>query len=311
MTTAAESLSNVRTWLGAILVGQPDVVDGLLTGCFLRGHVLLEGVPGVGKTLLARSVAAAFGLSFRRVQGTPDLMPSDLLGTHIFRQERGAFQFRPGPIFTDVLLMDEINRTPPKTQSALLEAMEERQVTVEGETFPLSGNFFVIATQNPVEFEGVYPLPEAQLDRFTLKLTLGYPDPDSERRLIAGSLRRGIEAPEPPPRPESDLAALKAAVREITVSPEVAGYAHQVIQGTRKSSAIRLGASPRAGLHLLHAARAYALVSGRSYVLPDDVKSVSRWVLSHRILLQAEAELEGVTVEGILDQITTTVAVPR
>ncbi len=311
MTTAAESLTNVRAWLGSILLGQPRVVDGLLTGCVLRGHVLLEGVPGVGKTLLARSVSSAFGLGFRRVQGTPDLMPSDLLGTHIYQQERGSFQFRPGPIFTDVLLMDEINRTPPKTQSALLEAMEERQVTMEGETFRLSENFFVIATQNPVEFEGVYPLPEAQLDRFTLKLPLDYPDPDSEKRLILGSLQRGIEAPKPPPPPQVDLKAMKEAVREVTVSAEVAAYAHAIVQGTRSSAAVRLGASPRAGLHLIHAARAFALVTGRAYVLPDDVKSVSDWVLSHRILLHAEAELEGVTVEGILDELTTSVAVPR
>jgi len=311
MATISESLGALRSWLGSILLGQEHVVDGVLTGCLVQGHILLEGVPGVGKTLLARSVAAGFGLSFRRIQGTPDLMPADLLGTHIFQQNQGAFEFRPGPVFTDVFLMDEINRTPPKTQSALLEAMEEKQVTVEGETFALSKHFFVMATQNPVEFEGVYPLPEAQLDRFTLKVVLGYPTAEAEKRLILASLNRGIAPPAPPEPPGVDIATLKAAVNTVTVSEEVAAYVSGIIHGTRTHNAVRLGASPRAGLHLLHAARAYALVRGRDYAIPDDVKAVSFWVLSHRLLLHAEAELEGQTVQAVLTELATSVAVPR
>jgi MoxR-like ATPase len=311
MQNPGETLGALRSWLSAILVGQEEAVNGVLTGVLVRGHVLLEGVPGVGKTLLARSLSAGLGLSFRRLQGTPDLMPADLLGTHIFQQGRGEFQFRPGPIFTEVLLMDEINRTPPKTQSALLEAMEERQVTVEGTTFALPPHFFVLATQNPLEFEGVYPLPEAQLDRFTLRVTVGYPKPEEERDLAVRSLQVGLTplpASAPPPL---DLASLRAALAMVQVSPQVADYSHALTLGTRRHPSVRLGASPRAGLHLLHASRAFALVSGRGYALPDDVKAVAPWVLSHRIQLHAEAELEGATVPGILMELASSVAVPR
>lgn len=311
MQNPTETLVALRAWLSAILVGQEDAVNGVLTGVLVRGHVLLEGVPGVGKTLLARSVASGLGLSFRRLQGTPDLMPADLLGTHIFQQGRGEFQFRPGPIFTEVLLMDEINRTPPKTQSALLEAMEERQVTVEGTTFALPPHFFVLATQNPLEFEGVYPLPEAQLDRFTLRVTVGYPRPEQERELALRSLSVGMVPPPPSVPPALDLTALRAALGSVQVAVPVSDYAHALVVGTRRHPAVRLGASPRAGLHLLHASRAFALVSGRGYALPDDVKAVGPWVLSHRVLLHAEAELEGATVQGVLMELASSVAVPR
>ena len=311
MTESGEGLSGLKGWLNSVVLGQPAAVDGVLTGCLVRGHVLLEGVPGIGKTLLARSLATGLGLRFKRLQGTPDLMPADLLGTHIYQQAKGEFQFRPGPIFTDVLLVDEINRTPPKTQSALLEAMEERQVTVEGVTYALPENFFVLATQNPLEFEGVYPLPEAQLDRFTLRVNFGYPAQEEERKLLFGSLGRGLSMQIPPPPPAIDLAGLRASVSTVTVSQEVASYAFALTVGTRKHPSVRLGASPRAGLHLLHAARATAFVQGRGYTLPDDVKTVSQWVLSHRMILHAEAELEGVTVQGVLAELASSVAVPR
>ena len=295
-----------------VAVGHEATVDRILSALLVGGHVLLEGVPGVAKTLVANAVARALGLEFRRAQFTPDMLPSDLTGTMTLHG--GELVFRPGPVFTSVLLADEINRTPPKTQAALLEAMEERQVTIEGQPRPLPDPFVVLATQNPVEYEGTYPLPEAQLDRFLFKLELGYPDEEAERAILA--LRhRGV-------RPVTlddvqavvDVSELRAAQREIDatgVSDEVANYVTAIVRATRTLPSVELGASPRAGVHLLAAAKAAARLDERGYVTPDDVVSVAPDVLRHRLLLRPEAELERYRPDDAVRAALEAVPVPR
>jgi MoxR-like ATPase len=295
-----------------VVVGQEATVDRILCAVLAGGHVLLEGVPGVAKTLVANAVARALGLEFRRVQFTPDMLPSDLLGTMTLRG--GELTFRPGPVFTSVLLADEVNRTPPKTQAALLEAMEEQQVTIEGAPRELPTPFLVLATQNPVEYEGTYPLPEAQLDRFMFKLALGYPDEATEREIL-GLRHRGV-------RPATlddvqavlDPAELAQAARELDatgVSEEVTGYVTALVRTTRGLPSVELGASPRAGIHLLTAAKAVARLDDRGYVTPDDVAEVAPDVLRHRLLLRPEAELEGFTPDDAVRATLDAVPVPR
>jgi MoxR-like ATPase len=298
--------------VGKVAVGHEQTVDRILSALLVGGHVLLEGVPGVAKTLVANAVARALGLEFRRAQFTPDMLPSDLLGTMTLHG--GELAFRPGPVFTSVLLADEINRTPPKTQAALLEAMEERQVTIEGQPRPLPDPFIVLATQNPVEYEGTYPLPEAQLDRFLFKLELGYPDEQAERAIL--DLRhRGVRpATLDDVRPVVEVDELREAQREIDstgVSDEVASYVTAIIRATRTLPSVELGASPRAGVHLLAAAKAEARLDERGYVTPDDVVGVAPDVLRHRLLLRPEAELERYRPDDAVRAALEAVPVPR
>ncbi|HEX3489746.1 MAG TPA: MoxR family ATPase [Streptosporangiaceae bacterium] len=309
-------LGELRAEVAKAVVGQDQVVSGLVIALLCQGHVLLEGVPGVAKTLLVRAVAAALSLDSKRVQFTPDLMPGDVTGSLIYDARTARFEFRQGPVFTNLLLADEINRTPPKTQAALLEAMEERQVSVEGEPRKLPVPFLVAATQNPVEYEGTYPLPEAQLDRFLLKLTVALPERADEisivtrhatgfdpRDLGAAGLRQVASA--------ADLAVARRAVAQVRVSPEITGYIVDVCRATRQSASLRLGASPRGATALLATSRAWAWLAGRDYVTPDDVKTLARPTFRHRVQLRPEAELEGVTADGVLEGVLASVPVPR
>ncbi|HEX6927090.1 MAG TPA: MoxR family ATPase [Longimicrobiaceae bacterium] len=298
MEEATERARAVEAQLSRVVLGQEEVLHQLLVALLAGGHVLLEGVPGVAKTLAIRALARTLDVRFGRVQFTPDLMPIDLTGTSILDELRREFVFHPGPIFTDLLLADEINRAPAKTQSALLEAMQERQVTTDGVTRPLPPSFTVFASQNPVEYEGTYPLPEAQLDRFLLKVVVPYPDAEAERAILDlyadgfSSDRTesfGIE----PVASAEDLLRLRAAVAAVHVEPSIRDYITAIVRSTREDAALALGASPRAGVSLFLAARAEALLAGRDFVTPDDVKSLALPVLRHRILLSPEAELEG------------------
>ena len=315
-TAARAALTSLRDEVGKAVVGQQAAVTGLVIALLCRGHVLLEGVPGVAKTLLVRSLAAALALDTKRVQFTPDLMPGDVTGSLVYDARTAEFSFREGPVFTNLLLADEINRTPPKTQASLLEAMEERQVSVEGVPRPLPDPFVVVATQNPVEYEGTYPLPEAQLDRFLLKLTLPLPPREDEvailgrhaagfdpRDLAAAGLRAVAG--------RQELAAGRAATRSVHLAPDVIGYVVDLCRATRESPSLQLGVSPRGATALMATSRAWAWLSGREYVTPDDVKTLARPTLRHRVELRPEAELEGVTADGVLDGVLASVPVPR
>ncbi|PZF80908.1 AAA family ATPase [Jiangella anatolica] len=314
--TARAALASVREEVAKAVVGQDAVVSGLVIGLLCRGHVLLEGVPGVAKTLLVRALAATLQVETKRVQFTPDLMPGDITGSRIYDTRTAEFSFVEGPVFTNLLLADEINRTPPKTQAALLEAMEERQVSVDGEPRALPDPFLVAATQNPVEYEGTYPLPEAQLDRFLLKLTVTVAERDDEiavlRRHADGFDPRdlvaaGVKAVATP----ADLAAARDAVAAVRVEPDVLGYIVDVCRATRLSPSVLLGVSPRGATALLKTARAWAWLSGRGFVTPDDVKALARPTLRHRLTLRPEAEMESVTADSVLETVLATVPVPR
>jgi MoxR-like ATPase len=296
----AERAARVIEQVRRVYVGDAWVPEMLVVALLARGHVLLEGVPGVAKTTLAHTFARTLGCEFRRVQFTPDLLPADITGTYVLSPRDGTFQLRKGPIFANVVLGDEINRAPAKTQSALLEAMQERQVTIEGDTFPLPDPFVVLATQNPVEQAGTYALPEAQIDRFLLRLVIGYPEERDERTI----LRRFLGAM-PEPEVVLDAAAIRAmreAVLGVHVDEELLGYVVRLAGHTRRHGRVFLGASPRAALALLQAARARAIMDGRAYVIPDDVKALAVAVLAHRIVLTPEAEMEGVRGEGIVEK---------
>ncbi|HEV7656853.1 MAG TPA: MoxR family ATPase [Mycobacteriales bacterium] len=309
-------MNRLRAEVGKVVVGQDAAVTGLVIALLCRGHVLLEGVPGVAKTLMVRALSASLALETKRLQFTPDLMPGDVTGSLIYDARTAEFSFRPGPVFTNLLLADEINRTPPKTQASLLEAMEERQVSVEGEPRMLPDPFVVVATQNPIEYEGTYPLPEAQLDRFLLKLTVPLPSRDEEFRVL-NNHHRGFD-----PRDlraagvtkvadAADLAAGRAAVRGVQAAAEVLAYVVDLCRATRQSPSLSLGASPRGATGLLSTAKAWAWLSGRDYVTPDDVKALARPTLRHRVAVRPEAELEGVTADGVLDSVLASVPAPR
>ena len=308
----ASPLQRLQDALSQVVLGQQAVLGDLVT-CFLaRGHVLLEGVPGVAKTLTARSIAGALGLMFKRVQFTPDLMPSDVLGTSVFRPNEGVFALVKGPIFTEVLVADEINRTPPKTQAALLEAMEERQVTIDGETHLLPPQFFVVATQNPVELEGTWPLPEAQLDRFMMRVRVGYPDEAAEKEMLAAFHRRegkspSVEAVLTP----AELTGLQHLAASVRCDPSVIDYVVKLVRSTRGNARVKLGGSPRSAQSLLAAAKARAALKQQDFVTPDDVKEVARSVLNHRLMLTSEAEVEGLTADEVIRQSLERVEVPR
>ena len=313
---ARAALTALRDEVAKAVVGQDSVVTGLVIALLCRGHVLLEGVPGTAKTLLVRTLAMALDVESTRIQFTPDLMPGDVTGSLVYDARTAEFSFKPGPVFTNLLLADEINRTPPKTQASLLEAMEERQVSVDGCPRPLPDPFVVAATQNPVEYEGTYPLPEAQLDRFLLKLTVGLPARDEEfavlqRHLDGFDPRDLAAAGVRPVASAADLAAARAAVATVTVAPEVTAYVVDLVRATRTSPSLRLGVSPRGAVALIGAARAWAWLSGRDYVSPDDVKALARPALRHRVSLRPEAELEGVTADAVLEGILATVPAPR
>jgi MoxR-like ATPase len=314
--SARDALNAVRAEVAKAVVGQDAAVSGLLVALLTGGHVLMEGVPGVAKTLLVRALAAALAVDTKRVQFTPDLMPGDITGSLVYDSRAGELSFREGPLFTNLLLADEINRTPPKTQSALLEAMEEGQVSVDGVSRPLPRPFLVAATQNPVEYEGTYPLPEAQLDRFLLKLTVPLPERDAETEIvrrhahgfdpqqIAASGLGAVAAP-------ADIEAGRDAVRKVEASDEICGYIVDIARATRLSPSLSLGVSPRGATALLRTSRAWAWIQGRAFVTPDDVKALASATLAHRLALRPEAELEGVPVALVLQTSLDSVPVPR
>lgn len=304
---AAGLCQSVVEEVGTVFIGNPGLTQGLLIGLLSRRHILLEGVPGVAKTTLAKGFSQVLGCDFQRIQFTPDLLPSDITGSYILDPKKGSFELREGPIFSQIVLGDEINRAPPKTQSALLEAMAEGQVTLEGQTRPLAQPFMVVATQNPLEHEGTYPLPEAQLDRFLMKLCVGYPEPAAEKQML-----RAYSQPRPVVRtvlsPHA-IVELQDLAAQVHIDDEVFDYTLDLIQFTRKHRRVAIGASPRASLALLHSARARALLLGRDYVLPDDVKALAPPVISHRLVLIPEAEMESVSPVSVVQEALNQVAV--
>jgi MoxR-like ATPase len=304
--------AEIRQEIRKVIVGQETVVENTLIALLAGGHVILEGVPGLAKTLFARALAASLALNFRRIQFTPDLMPSDLVGTNVFQPDTQTFKFLPGPVFADVLLADEINRTPPKTQSALLEAMEEHQVTVDGVSRPLPDHFFVIATQNPIEYEGTFPLPEAQTDRFIFKIKVDYPTPADELTLLQQApFPTSVEELVRPVASVEDFAAIRKEIEAVTIEPTIYDYTLRLVTASRQSPQLLLGASPRAGRAWLRAARVLASLRQRAFVTPDDIKELAYPILRHRLVRQPETEIEGTPVERVIDQLLASVEVPR
>jgi MoxR-like ATPase len=314
--TLAETYAQLRTEAAKVIVGQDEVFEQVVVAFLTGGHVLLEGVPGVAKTLIAKTLARLIDADFGRIQFTADLMPSDVIGTQVFDINNSAFYLKKGPIFTNIVLADEINRAPAKTQSALLEAMEERQVTLEGTRYPLEEPFMVMATQNPIEYEGTYPLPEAQLDRFLFKVVVPYP-PETVEREIIRRYHEGFDAHRiestglQPVLHPSDLPALRAEARAVTVEEGILGYITQIAAATRRSPELILGGSPRASIASLLAAKTYAALQGKSYVTPDDVKHVILPTYRHRIILRPEAEIEGLDADAVIRRVVAGVPVPR
>ncbi|MFL6229802.1 MAG: AAA family ATPase [Pyrinomonadaceae bacterium] len=316
LQNVASTVEHITGELRKIIVGQDAVVEQVLVALLAEGHALVEGVPGTAKTLLVKTLARIVGAEFGRIQFTPDLMPSDITGTNVFNVANSTFSLRRGAIFTDILLADEINRTPPKTQAALLEAMEERQVTIDGELHPLSPLFTVLATENPIEYEGTYPLPEAQLDRFLLKILIDYPTAEDEARVVAnwdeGFNSRRLELIDIVPLPDANaIPQCRAEIRRARMEPGVRAYVVQIVRRTREHPAIAYGASPRASVAMLLCAKALAAMRSREFATPDDVRDIARPVLRHRLRLRAEAELDGATPESVITDILQTVEVPR
>jgi MoxR-like ATPase len=314
MQAITKLVTHGRSELAKVIVGQSELVDGTLTALLCGGHALIEGVPGLGKTLSVKVLARALNVTFQRVQCTSDLMPADLLGSNILNLQNGTFSLHRGPMFTDLLLVDEVNRMPPRTQASLLESMEERQVTIDGVRHSLSPLFTVLATQNPVEFEGTYPLPEAQLDRFLLKIKIGYPSAQEELEILA---RHNSQAPflseqaEIAPIEPEVLQQARAELRQLTVEQSLLGYISEIARRTRSWPSVSLGASPRAGISLMLVAKALAALADRDYVIPDDVKAAVLPALRHRIVLRPEAELEGLDTDRVLTDVLAAVEVPK
>ncbi len=296
--------------ISRVIVGKERSIELLLVALLADGHVLLEDIPGLGKTLIAKSLAKSIGGSFKRVQFTPDLLPADITGFNVYNQQTGQFAFQPGPVMTHILLADEINRTIPRTQASLLESMEERQVTVDGETFPLPHPFYVMATQNPIELEGTFPLPEAQLDRFLLRIRLGYPEKEEEITILERFQEKDPLTELPAVAKPADLVELQQARKGIRISRPVKGYITDVVRATRSDPSLRFGASPRGSLGLMRAGQALAALRGREYVLPDDIKSLALSVLAHRLILKDEARLRGETAEHLVGEILKQIPVP-
>lgn len=309
-----EHVENIKSELGKVIVGQENTIDLMLAGIFAGGHILLEGVPGIAKTMLAKLIAKTIGTDFSRIQFTPDLMPSDVLGTTVFNMKTSEFNFNKGPIFSNIILIDEINRAPAKTQSALFEVMEEAQVTVDGKTYTMGSPFFVVATQNPIEQEGTYRLPEAQLDRFLLKINMEYPTLEEEKEILRrfqqdfkGEIRKTVNTV----ISAADFFACRESIQNIYIQPELLDYIAAIVHATRTHGDLFLGASPRASLSLMKTAKAIAAMSGRDFVTPDDIRTVSYPVLNHRVILTAEHEMEGYTSRDVINDLIKTVEVPR
>ena len=298
--------------VGRVIVGKRDVLEKLLLAILSRGHVLIEDYPGLAKTLMAKTLAGALGLDFKRVQFTPDLLPADITGTYVYNQRTGEFELRRGPIFTNILLADEINRAPPKTQSALLEAMQERQVTLEGRTHRLKEPFIVIATQNPIEYEGVYPLPEAQLDRFMMKLGVGYPTEEEEAEILKRRIDRKSDDFYVDRVVDGDtVLEMQRAIEEVYVDESIISYIVSIVRATRTHPRVEVGASPRGALALLKLARAHAALRGRDYVIPDDVKYIALEALSHRVILKSEMWVRGIKPQRVIEEVLSSVPVPK
>lgn len=308
------AVEQLKTSVGQIIVGQQQMLELLIAGLLADGHVLIEGVPGVAKTLMAKLLAKSIDADFSRIQFTPDLMPSDVLGTSVFHPQKASFEFKKGPIFGNIILIDEINRAPAKTQAALFEAMEERQITFDGNTYPLSPPFMVMATQNPIEQEGTYRLPEAQLDRFLFKIEVGYPTKEEETQILK-SLHKGVRSTEvdniSPVLNISQILEARKIIREIHVEDKLLDFAASIVHETRNNKSIYLGASPRASLAIISSAKAIAAINGRDFVTPDDIVFVSTPVLRHRIMLTPDREMEGITTDEVIKQIIHKIEVPR
>ena len=310
MREVARRANDIAANIGSVILGKDEVIEACVVALLAGGHLIIEDYPGVGKTLLAKALARSVSCRFARVQFTPDLLPSDVTGVNVFNQKTGSFEFRPGPIFANIVLADEINRASPKTQASLLECMEERQATIDNVTRPIAAPFMVIATQNPIEYEGTYPLPEAQLDRFLMRLSLGYPSPDAEAELLEAQASRDPFADLDPVLETSDVLAMQEAIRRVRVAPALRRYVVDVVTATRDDREIYLGASPRAGIALLRAAMALAVLRGRDFVVPHDVKDLAGAVLSHRIILSADARVSGRTEQAAVTAVLATVPVP-
>lgn len=309
-----ERISQIRKRISSVIVGQQEAVDMLITCILANGHVLIEGMPGVAKTLMARLTAKLIDAKFSRIQFTPDLMPSDVLGTSVFSMKTSEFDFHPGPVFANIVLADEINRSPAKTQAALFEVMEERQATIDGNTYKMDDVYTIIATQNPIEQEGTYRLPEAQLDRFLMKITMGYPSLDDELEI----LKRHQEhsnlvklADIQPVLSKAELLQLRSYINKVVIDESLLRYIAQIVQQTRSTRAVYLGASPRASVAMLQASKAYALLQGRDFVTPEDIKQVTPSILQHRLVLTAEAEMEGYTAYKVAQRLIDKVEVPK
>jgi MoxR-like ATPase len=310
------TIAHIRNELRKVIVGQDEPIEQILVALLAEGHALIEGVPGTAKTLTVKTLARIVNAGFGRIQFTPDLMPSDITGTNVFNMASSSFSLRRGPVFTDILLADEINRTPPKTQAALLEAMEERQVTIDGEAYPLSSMFTVLATENPIEYEGTYPLPEAQLDRFLLKILLPYLSVDEERQVVArwdaGFNSRRLEQVDVQPLSEAEaISRCRVEVNDMRMEPGVQRYVVDIVRRTRDHPALHYGASPRAAVALLLCSKALSAIRGRDFSTPDDVRDIARPVLRHRLTLRAEAELDGATPDSVITDILQSAEVPR
>ncbi|HEV7644063.1 MAG TPA: MoxR family ATPase [Pyrinomonadaceae bacterium] len=316
LTYVPQTTAHILNELRKVVVGQDEVIEQIMVALLAEGHALLEGVPGTAKTLTIKTLSRIIGANFSRIQFTPDLMPSDITGTNVFNMQTSQFSLRQGPIFTDILLADEINRTPPKTQAALLEAMEERQTTIDGERHPLSQIFTVLATENPIEYEGTYPLPEAQLDRFLLKILIDYPSAEAELEVVArwdaGFNARNLDNIQFAPLQDRNLLIVcRAEVRNMRMEPGVQKYAVEIVRRTRTHPGVMYGASPRASVALLLCSKALAAIRGRDFPTPDDIRDIARPVLRHRLTLRAEAELDGSTTDSVITDILQSVEVPR